>query len=303
MLNNKITIILLFQILFGYNIFDHTQDFKISSSSYVASNNIDKNIYNFLNPACNKSDNKFIYSSLGDHFSGILRSQQLLFTLQTPSFLSTDKLYFGVLRTSIDGIYDTSSAWNDYNQDDIVDINEIDYDRITNFSHNNFGLIISKPFYINNIKLGINTKFSIGHLLSQYSYSYSFDIGIYKGIKQINFGLVLKDFLHHSYWSTGGFNTIQPKFILGSNFNIKFINFSLDYNMSTNEYMLGSNYDYNSMVSFQLAHSTFETLYLGFLLNFPKLNFGYSIVLPKYEELGISQRIIIGIHEDFFNSF
>ena len=47
MLNNKFTILFLIQFMLGYNIFYHTQDYKIASSSYVASYDTLKNIYNF----------------------------------------------------------------------------------------------------------------------------------------------------------------------------------------------------------------------------------------------------------------
>ena len=59
MLNNKFTILFLIQFIFGYNIFYHTQDYKIASSSYVASYDTLKTIYNFANPACNQKNNRF----------------------------------------------------------------------------------------------------------------------------------------------------------------------------------------------------------------------------------------------------
>jgi hypothetical protein len=298
MLNKKFIILFLIQVTLGYNIFNHTQDYKVSSSSYTASYNINNSIYNFFNPACNSDNNQFIYSILGNYFNGILENQQLFFSLNTKIL---NKINIALLRTSIDDIYDTSSAWNDHNQNNIVDIDEINYNNINTFSHNTLGLILSKPFSINNIRLGINTKFSISSLFDQHSFSHSFDFGAYKKFNNYSIGLVLKDFLNRSYWTEGEINKVASQIIFGSNFNIKSINLSFDYNLFDNTYMLGTNYDYNSLVSFQLAHSTFEKLYLGFLLNFKNFNIGYSFVIPKYTELGISQRILIGINKDFFN--
>jgi hypothetical protein len=298
MLNKKFIILFLIQVTLGYNIFNHTQDYKVSSSSYTASYNINNSIYNFFNPACNSDNNQFIYSILGNYFNGILENQQLFFSLNTKIL---NKINIALLRTSIDDIYDTSSAWNDHNQNNIVDIDEINYNNINTFSHNTLGLILSKPFSINNIRLGINTKFSISSLFDQHSFSHSFDFGAYKKFNNYSIGLVLKDFLNRSYWTEGEINKVASQIIFGSNFNIKSINLSFDYNLFDNTYMLGTNYDYNSLVSFQLAHSTFEKLYLGFLLNFKNFNIGYSFVVPKYTELGISQRILIGINKDFFN--
>ena len=298
MLNKKFIILFLIQVTLGYNIFNHTQDYKVSSSSYTASYNINNSIYNFFNPACNSDNNQFIYSILGNYFNGILENQQLFFSLNTEIL---NKINIALLRTSIDDIYDTSSAWNDHNQNNIVDIDEINYNNINTFSHNTLGLILSKPFSINNIRLGINTKFSISSLFDQHSFSHSFDFGAYKNFNKYSIGLVLKDFLNRSYWTEGEINKVASQIIFGSNFNIKSINLSFDYNLFDNTYMLGTNYNYNSLVSFQLAHSTFEKLYLGFLLNFKNFNIGYSFVVPKYTELGISQRILIGINKDFFN--
>ena len=297
MLNKKFVILFLIQISLGYNIFDHTQDYKISLSSYTASYH-NNSIYNFFNPACNSDNNEFIYSILGNHFNGIIDNQQLFFSLNT-KFLN--KVNIALLRTSIDDIYDTSSAWNDHNQNGIVDVDEINYDNIDTFSHNTLGLILSKPFYYNKIRLGINTKFSISSLFNQYSLSHSFDLGLYKKFNNYSMGLVLKDFLNQSYWTEGEINKLKSKFIFGANFNIKNINLSCDYNFLNSEYMLGGNYDYNSSLSFQLGHSTFEKLYIGFLLDFKKFNFGYSFVIPKYLELGTSQRILIGFNKDYLN--
>ena len=297
MLNKKFIILFLIQISLSYNIFDHTQDYKISSSSYTASYH-NNSIYNFFNPACNSDNNEFIYSILGNHFNGIIDNQQLFFSLNT-KFLN--KVNIALLRTSIDDIYDTSSAWNDHNQNGIVDVDEINYENINTFSHNTLGLILSKPFYYNKIRLGVNTKFSISSLFDQYSFLHSFDLGLYKKFNNYSMGLVLKDFLNQSYWTEGEINKLKSKFIFGSNFNIKNINLSYDYNFLNSEYMLGGNYEYNSSLSFQLGHSTFEKLYIGFLLDFKKLNIGYSFVIPKHLELGTSQRILIGFNKDYLN--
>ena len=94
---------------------------------------------------------------------------------------------------------------------------------------------------------------------------------------------------------------LKSRFIFGSNFNLKNINLSCDYNFFDNEYMLGANFNYNSLVSFQLGNSTFEKLYIGFLVELKKFNIGYSFVIPRYMELGTSQRILIGFNKDYLN--
>ena len=48
MLSKKLIIILFIQFGLSYNIFNHTQDYKVSTSSYAASYSIDNSMYNFL---------------------------------------------------------------------------------------------------------------------------------------------------------------------------------------------------------------------------------------------------------------
>ena len=148
----------LIQFLFSYSIFDHTNDFKISSNSYAASFNNNK-IYNFLNPACNTTNMDHVYSIIGNQFNGILENQQLYFSIHMPLLKN---LYVGLLRTSIDDIYNTSNAWDDSNQNGNVELNEINYNMIGTFSHTNIGLLLSKAFNFRNLKLSICSREIIG---------------------------------------------------------------------------------------------------------------------------------------------
>lgn len=298
MVNKLFIIFCLINFIFCYNIFNHTQDYKIASSSYSASYNTENSFYNFLNPACNSDSNKFMYSVLGQNFDGILENQQLYFSINSEIF---NNINIAFLRSSIDDIYDTSTAWNDLNQNGIVDIDEINYNDIGKFSHNTLGLILSKPISFNEFRFGINSKFSISNLFDQHSYTHSFDLGLYKKINHLKLGIVIKDILYRSYWSEGEVNSLETQIILGSNYNYKKINISFDYNFNKNEYLIGTNFNYNSSLDFQINHSTLEKLYLGFLVKFPKFNIGYSFILPKYSELGTSQRILIGINTNSFN--
>ena len=156
----KLLLIILFlvQSLFSYNIFNHSHDFRISTNSYTASFKNDNKFYNFLNPACNVDSLNNVYSILGNQFNGILENQQLYFSVNMPLL---EDIYIGLMRTSIDDIYDTTTAWEDSNQNGNIDLDEIDYDMINSFSHTNIGLLFSKPFIYRDFKVGINTKFDI----------------------------------------------------------------------------------------------------------------------------------------------
>ena len=295
-MSSKTFFILVFiQTLFGYTIFDHIRDIKNSSSNFVSSYNQDKEVYNFSNPACNSINNKYLYSSLGTHFNGILNTQQLFFNLNT-NFL--DNLNIAFLRSSIDDINNTTDAWND-NGDGIININEIDYNEISTFNHNTLGLILSKPFVKNNFQLGVNSKISISNLVGEHSFSTSFDLGIYQNIKKINFGLVIKDIFPHTYWTTGKIEKGVTSLMLGSSFNIGSFNASVDLDPFLEEYFIGLEYNYNSLVSVNFSNSTFEKFYLGLLINFEKFSIGYSFALPNQEELGPNQQIILGLNKFF----
>ena len=328
MLNKNITIIIIIQFLFSYSVFEHAQDFKIPSSTYIASDNIE-NLYNFNNPACNQLDqNKYLYSSYGDYFDGIIKNQNIYFSTNSTLF---KKLDFSIIRSSIDDIYNTTNAWND-NGDGIIDISEIDYNNISTFSHNTLGLIISKPFllkekynnipFLNSMRYGINSKFSISSILTEKSFSHSFDLGfIYFNSKVKNhfwipnIGLLIKDFLPYSYWSTGQIENKKTSIILGSSFSFEtffnnsnqhFFYFNSDFDLSDFMYpSIGFEYQFknsNSLISFQINNSKIENS-LGFIVRLTdQFDIAYSFIIPKNDELYTSQKIMIGINKDILNN-
>ena len=283
----------LIQILFSYSIFDHTNDFKTSSSSYAASFN-NNQIYNFLNPACNTTNMDHIYSIIGNKFNGILENQQLYFSIHTPLLKN---FYVGLLRTSIDDIYNTTNAWDDSNQNGSVELNEINYNMIRTFSHTNIGLLISKPFNFRKLKLGLNTKFDILSLFDEKSFSHSFDFGIVQEFEKIKIGFVFKDLLNQTYWTTGYKDKINSKFILGTNFDYKSLNTSLDVNILNGDYMFGLSYYYYESISFLLSKNSIEKINLGFIINYKKYNIGYCYIISQNMDLGYSQRFIFGISD------
>ena len=330
MLNKKYIIFLLIQIIFSYSIFDHTQDFKVPSSTYIASIN-SENFYNFYNPACNAlNQNKYLHSSFGNYFDGILKNQSIYFSINSKLFKI---LNFSLIQTSIDNIYNTTDAWND-DGNGLVDINEIDYENITTFDHNTLGLIISKSFILkekykilpksltSKIQYGINSKFSFSSLASERSFSHSFDLGfIYFSPNFLespfspNIGLLIKDVLPYSYWSTGQIEKQKTLIILGSSFslikdkksnqNAFYIN--SDLNLSDLEdSLVGFEYQFknnNNLISIQINTSNIQNS-LGFIIRLNnKFDIAYSFMIPNNNELAISQKIMLGINRDILNNY
>ena len=330
MLNKKNIFFILFQILFCYSVFDHTYDFKIPSSTSLASSNTE-NFYNFYNPACNKIyQNKFLHSSFGDYFNGLLKNQTMYFSINSKLF---DILNFSIIKSSIDNIYNTTDAWND-DGDGLIDISEIDYDNITNFNHNTLGLIISKSFILDNkykifelfhkpnIQYGINSKFSISSLVSENSFSHSFDLGLmYYSPKFLssffypNIGLLIQDFLPYSYWSTGQIDKQKTAVILGSSFGFMkdiesskhFFYFNNDFNLSIlDNSSVGIEYKFisnNNSISILTNTSKIQNLF-GFIIRFNNnFDIAYSYMIPNNKELTSSQKIILGINKDMLKNY
>ena len=146
---------------------------------------------------------------------------------------------------------------------------------------------------------GINSKFSVGNVLGENSFKHSFDLGYYKIIDNFNLGVLIKDIFSYSYWTSKTINYEKTSLIIGSYYNYKSMYFSYDYNIIKSKYFFGLEYKYNN-ISFQLSNSTYEKLYLGTMINLTNFNIGYYFVLPKYEVLGISQKIMIGINKNIF---
>ena len=298
MLSKFFFILVSINLLFGYSVFDHIRDIKFSSSNFISSYDLDEKLYNFSNPACN-SNNNYLYSSFGSHFDGILKTQQFLFSLKTKS---ANNLNIAILRSSIDNINNTIDAWND-NGDGIIDVNEIDYNQISTFDHNTLGIILSQPFIKNDFRFGVNSKISISNLIGEHAFYSSFDFGIYKPIKKTNFGLVFKDILSYTYWTTGFTEKHIPSILLGSNFSIAPIRVNVDFDLIKSEYFFGMGYNYKSLCYIQLSNSTFEKFSLGLYINFKKFNIGYSFSIPKYDQLGLDQKITFGINKNILNNY
>ncbi|MAR14850.1 MAG: hypothetical protein CMG21_00100 [Candidatus Marinimicrobia bacterium] len=339
MLSKKYIIILLFQFLFCYSIFDHVQDFKIPSSTYIASIN-NQNLYNFYNPSCNDlSKNRYLYSSYGNYFDGILKNQSIYFSINS-DYLK--KLNFSIIKSSIDNIYNTTNAWND-NGDGIIDITEIDYQNITTFNHNTLGIIISKsfridqkkypskilPIFLNStLRYGVNSKFSFSSVASEKAFSHSFDLGLiyYPSIMLKsswipNIGLLIKDFLPYSYWSTGQIENKKTLIIIGSSIsftkknvvlldkklNQKYFYISADFNLSDLTHsLIGCEYQIinnNNLISFQMNTSSIEHS-IGFTIKSKdQFDIAYSFVIPQNNELYTSQKIMIGINSNILSNY
>jgi len=339
MLSKNYIIILVFQISFCYSIFDHVQDFKIPSSTYIASIN-NQNLYNFSNPACNSlSKNKYLYSSYGNYFDGILKNQSIYFSIDS-NYLK--KLNFSVINSSIDNIYNTTNAWND-NGDGIIDITEIDYNNITTFSHNTLGVIISKSFMIeqkkdpvkilpifsnSTLRYGINSKFSFSSVASEKAFSHSFDLGLIyypsitlKSSWVPNIGLLIKDFLPYSYWSTGQIENKETLIMIGSSIsfiknniatidkksNQKSFYISADFNLSNLRHsLIGCEYQLktsNNLISLQMNTSSIEHS-IGLLINLKdQIDIAYSFIIPQNNELYNSQKIMIGINSNILSDY
>ena len=151
------------------------------------------------------------------------------------------------------------------------------------------------------IQLGVNSKFSHINLGGENSISHSFDFGFYKTLKRLDIGLVIQDFLNYSYWTTGNVEKGSASIILGSKILFKKISFNFDFNAMRSDYSLGIEYNYNSLFHIQLSHTILKKIYLAFLIDFQKFNIGYSFILPKYEQLGFTHTISLGINKNIFN--
>ena len=233
MLNNLIVKIILVNCLLSFSIFDTIEDYKIPSSTYTASANLD-NLYNFTNPACNSLiQNDYINTEISNYFDGILDAHSVSFSINTKTF---KKLNISIINNSITDLNNTTNAWYD-NGDGIIDVNEIDYNNISNFSHNSLGMILTKSFQLNTssipylensyIKYGINSKLSFSSILSEKSFSHAFDIGIlyvnanyFNSSFAPNIGIVIKDILPFKYWTTNKYEIKKTSIIIGTSINI-----------------------------------------------------------------------------------
>jgi len=324
---NKIIILISIQFLLSYEIFDNIEDYKFTSNTYIASANID-NLYNFLNPACNSLDkNKYINTSIDNYYEGILKSNSVFFSTEI-KYLK--KINISLISNRIENIYNTTDAWSD-SGNGIIEFDDIDYSKITNFNHNTLGIIFSKsyqldtsklPFFKNSfIKYGINSKLSFSSLLSQKSFYHSFDFGIlyvnpnyFSSSISPNFGILIKNILPLKYWTTGNFENKNSSLILGSSINLsEIINFknsssflNLDFDLlkfKLND--LGFGYSFKieeNQIKLNLNKSQTHNS-LCVMLRFNKqIDIAYILMIPQSEHLTTSQKINFGFNTEFLKN-
>ena len=180
------------------------------------------------------------------------------------------------------------------------------------------------PVFLNSkLGYGINSKLSFSSLASERSFSHSFDLGfIYKSPKFQtspwipNIGLLIKDFLPYSYWSTGQIENKKTLIMLGTSFsfeknfnksNVNSFYINTDFNLfDLKNPSIGFEYqfkDRNHLISFQMNSSNIENS-LGFIIRLNnQFDIAYSFIIPQNNELPTSQKIMIGINRDILNNY
>jgi hypothetical protein len=181
------------------------------------------------------------------------------------------------------------------------------------------------PIFSNStLRYGINSKFSFSSVASEKAFSHSFDLGlIYYPSKTSDFywipniGLLIKDFLPYSYWSTGQIENKETLIMIGSSIsfiknniaaidqksfyiNADFNLFDLKHPLIGCEYQFKSN---NNLISFQINTSNIKNS-IGFIIKLKdQFDIAYSFIIPQNNELYTSQKIMIGINSNILSDY
>ena len=59
----------------------------------------------------------------------------------------------------------------------------------------------------------------------------------------------------------------------------------------------------NTLFSIQIGKSTYEKVYLGFLINFKKLDIAYSFIIPDSYDLGVTHKVVLGIDKNILTDY
>ena len=214
--------------------------------------------------------------------------------------INTSPYNFVFLNSNINNIPNTKSAWND-NGDGIIEIHEINYNKITMFSHSEYGFLISTARKLNNLKIGPNSYLSLPigirlktnfSLIEQYyGLGMLFDTGTFFNISErLIFHTWIENFLNIKYWSTKNLEFIYPNLILGVHYKSNKICYGMETNItSTNNrfsnildfYKIGIEYISLEKVNIRVGTSFSNIITAGFGFSLDIIEIDYALMISK----------------------
>ena len=255
------------------------------SSIHSISNDINGLFYQPINNQKNITGNNYLsYSSIYDNQFSVL---QLGYCLK-----SNDKsnISIGFIKRDINNLYDTSNAW-DANQYLIPDLNNIDYENISNLLYEDIGFVISYNKYHKN-KI-INLKFKPYYNKIQSNESFGFDIDLMYGIINNNYSIILgvENLISEKKWESNIYEKNNLKYFFSNSIKINQITFFSEFN-NIDSKKIALEYNLNNIFYIRFGYDSKNKETLGFGLSSRLFDINYAYFNSEFN-LGSSSQISI----------
>ena len=255
------------------------------SSIHSISNDINGLFYQPINNQKNITGNSYLsYSSIYDNQFSIL---QLGYCLK-----SNDKrnISIGFIKRDINNLYDTVNAW-DANQYLIPDLNNIDYENISNLLYEDIGFVISYNKYHKN-KI-INLKFKPYYNRIQSNESFGFDIDLMYSIINNNYSIILgvENLISEKKWESNIYERNNLKYFFSNSIKINQITFFSEFN-NIDSKKIALEYNLNNIFYIRFGYDSKNKETLGFGLCSELFDINYAYFNSEFN-LGSSSQISI----------
>ena len=255
------------------------------SSIHSISNDINGLFYQPINNQKNITGNSYLsYSSIYDNQFSIL---QLGYCLK-----SNDKrnISIGFIKRDINNLYDTVNAW-DANQYLIPDLNNIDYENISNLLYEDIGFVISYNKYQKN-KI-INLKFKPYYNRIESNESFGFDIDLMYSIINNNYSIILgvENLISEKKWESNIYERNNLKYFFSNSIKINQITFFSEFN-NIDSKKIALEYNLNNIFYIRFGYDNKNKQTLGFGLSSALFDINYAYFNSEFN-LGSSSQISI----------
>ena len=255
------------------------------SSIHSISNDINGLFYQPINNQKNIKGNSYLsYSSIYDNQFSVL---QLGYCLK-----SNDKrnISIGFIKRDINNLYDTNNAW-DYNQYLIPDLNNIDYENISNLLYEDIGFVINYDKYNKN-KI-INLKFKPYYSRIASNESFGIDIDLMYSIINNNYTIILgaENLISEKKWGSSIYERNDLKYFFSNSIKINQITFFSEFN-NIDSKKIALEYNLNNIIYIRFGYDNKNKETFGFGLSSDTFDINYAYFNSEFN-LGASSQVSI----------
>ena len=215
------------------------------------------------------------YFSFSNQYDDQLKIFQFAYCINHNEYKNSS---IGFINRIVDDIYNTSSAWNQY-EFLIPEFNNIDYDQISVLDYKDYGFVFSYNRYLEKINLCLKIKPSYNSFDSDRAFGLDIDLLSYYKLADsgIDFIIGLNNLISYKRWNNNDIEKNEIEYFLSSNIKLNKINIFLQVDNIYNE-KIAIEYDIKNSfyIRFGRDNNNYYTSGFGVFSNIIDVNYAYS---------------------------